>query len=99
MFLEDRADAVKGHFAIARNTNKGHNEYWNDPQQKWVGWGSSVYIGEKDANEKMKVLQYDELKETHKVTLKSLDDMEHLFSDLLTRYEKETGKEYVEPVV
>jgi hypothetical protein len=44
-YLKNRADAVDGHYCIARLTNHGYSEFWNEEAGKWCGAGSVFNLG------------------------------------------------------
>jgi ribosomal protein L37AE/L43A len=48
-YLSDRADGVKGHYAIARWTPKGYREVWNLRSHQWASCSDDVLTLE-DAN-------------------------------------------------
>lgn len=39
-YLKNRADAVDGHYCIARLHPQGYHEFWNERQKKWCSAGS-----------------------------------------------------------
>jgi len=41
-YLADRADGVKGHYAIARNHPSGYREVWNLRRHKWTAFSDDV---------------------------------------------------------
>ena len=49
-YLSDRADGVKGHFAISRWNPAGYREVWNIPQQRWAS-ASDVPLTQSQATE------------------------------------------------
>lgn len=44
-YLKNRADAVDGHYCIARLHPQGYHEFWNDKQKKWCPAGSVFELG------------------------------------------------------
>jgi len=47
---------TKGHFGVYR-MNGSRREYWNDKQNKWVGYGCTVYENVEEAVAKIEELQ------------------------------------------
>lgn len=44
-YLKNRADAVDGHYCIARLTHDGYSEFWNAEASKWCSAGSVFNLG------------------------------------------------------
>lgn len=44
-YLKNRADAIDGHYCIARLTVQGYYEFWNDKLRKWCSAGSVFELG------------------------------------------------------
>jgi len=56
LYIEGRVDMTKGHFGVYR-MNGSRREYWNDKQNKWVGYGCTVYENVEEAVAKIEELQ------------------------------------------
>ena len=39
-YLKNRADAVDGHYCIARLHPRGYHEFWDEKQKKWCSAGT-----------------------------------------------------------
>jgi hypothetical protein len=48
-YLINRADGVKGHFVIARNTSRGGLEFWSKKNKCWCGCADFKPLGKKKA--------------------------------------------------
>lgn len=62
-YLSDRADGVKGHYAIARWNPRGYREVWNLRRHEWAAYSDDV-LSLEEADSLLRLITIP----THKVT-------------------------------
>jgi hypothetical protein len=83
-FLVDRADGVKGHYAIGRLTDRNTSEYWNLRQHRWASASDDVLTLDQ-ANELLKnlVIPTSPRDQAAESLEQATNDLQGMFPDLV----------------